>query len=89
MSVLTDLYFGNIQPSTKEVKPDSEYLRKQIMFCDIAEALHHKLNEQEQRMLDQMTDIFGELINLSCSESFVDGFKLGAEVMVEIYHKNE
>ncbi len=83
MTVLEDLYYGNIQPCDN--KQSGETRRKlsamtaaeeKLMEDILDNAIHSKVLET----FDKQT----ELIALCERDAFIDGFRLGVRLMIEI-----
>ena len=71
-TILQDLYYGNLNPSGKAFLPDSPYGR-----------LVNDLTETEEKLLPLLTS--ADIQSLSCEESFIDGVRLGARLILEIF----
>lgn len=83
MTLLEDLYYGNIQPC--EYKQSSEVRRKLSDMTDLAEILREampdvRLQSEIERAFNKQT----ELIALCERDAYLAGFKLGARMMIEI-----
>ncbi len=76
---------GNINPETKIVVAGSKYQKHQHLFCDTADELSKKLNEEENKMLETVINSLSEMSVISSEESFADGFKLGVKIMMEVF----
>lgn len=87
--ILSELYHGNIRPAEKEIVPDSDYRQKQLKLMDLAEALEQRLNDEEKKMLDEIMTAWGNLNYLSSEEYFIDGFRLGARIALEIFENDD
>ncbi len=87
--LIRELYHGNIQPNAKMIVNGSEYQKAQFMFSETIDKLEKSLNEQEKVLLEQLTDSFNTLNCIGSEENFVDGFKTGARIMLEIFEKDD
>ena len=84
MSILEELWRGNITPNERTIKPESEYQ-------DLARAA----NAEEKRLLEYLSidgrEIYdslcrkrSDLAGMSELDTFIVGFRLGAKVMLEV-----
>lgn len=85
MTMLEELFYGNINPCDKAVKKGSRYAKLQKRLCDNYDGLRKSLTEKDLPLLDAAEDAAAELSVLSQKESFADGFRLGARLMLEIF----
>lgn len=84
MTVLEDLYYGNIAPNERSVKRSGVYekLLKYIVQheCD----LNATLTEQQKEIFGKFKDCESELSGMNELEAFISGFKLAARIMIEV-----
>ena len=83
-SILEELFYGHIFPFERIVPQDPGYRPLNRKKSDIKQKLQAKLPAEDYQTLE-------ELLNLSCDSSemeayasFEYGFKLGAQVMLEV-----
>ena len=82
MTVLEDLFYGNIQPC--DVKQSAELRRKLSAMTEAEEKLMETISDDTQRT--EVLEMFNkqtELIALCERDAFIDGFRLGARLMIE------
>lgn len=82
MTVLEDLFYGNIQPC--DVKQSAELRRKLSAMTAAEEKLMETISDDTQRT--EVLEMFNkqtELIALCECDAFIDGFRLGARLMIE------
>lgn len=87
-SILSELYEGNIFPAEK-YSPRSEEYRKIHQrnyqhydnFIEILSKLEPPLDEQFIKIMDEQL----EVIPYEFSEMFIDGFRLGARIIIDIF----
>ena len=89
MKMISELYHGNIAPSTKSIVSGSDYQKYQHEFCDTIEELEKLLNENEKQLLEKLTDAWNQLNYIGGEESFTEGFKLGSRITLELFEKND
>lgn len=83
MTLLEDMYYGNIQPC--DYKQSTEVRRRLSDMTDLAEILREAmpddlLRSEIERAFEKQT----ELIALCERDAFIAGFKLGVRIMTEI-----
>ena len=82
MTVLEDLYYGNIQPC--DIQQSAEVRRKLSAMTATEEKLiaampNVELRAKVEKAFEQQT----ELIALCERDAFIDGFRLGVKLMIE------
>ena len=88
--ILEDLFYGNINPSDKCFDRQSTYAKFAKTIIDNDEKLMNFLKnlpntQEEQHLLSQMINAQGELAAFTEFERFIEGFRLGAGVMLETF----
>ena len=84
MSIIEDLWYGNIAPWEREIKRSSEYADVLERIVQIEADLHARLNDEEKELLERFVDCSNELCCISEREMFVQGFMLGAKLIIEV-----
>ena len=82
MTVIEDLYYGNIQPCDN--KQSAEVRRKLSAVTATEEKLIATIPDAASRA--EVLEMFNkqtELIALCERDAFIDGFRLGAKMMIE------
>lgn len=90
MKVLEDLYYGNINPYEKCFDCKSEYAKFAKIIIENEKKLMAFLNalpnaKEEQHLFSQMINAHAEITQFSEFERFVEGFRLGASIMLETF----
>ena len=75
MDTIKELYYGNINPYERDVKPDSE--------TDKLAKLVLRLYESEAETFGKLKDAWAELSCLNECDCFINGFKLGVRLTAE------
>ena len=84
MTILEDFYFGNINPS--EYKQSKDTKKKLSEMTRLLSELRSTLTtEQQKEKLEQMENCQLSLIALFEKDAFIEGFKLGVKMTIEIY----
>ena len=88
-SILEELFYGNICPSTDCRHRDKE--TKQLMgyIADHHDNLLSTLNDQQKEILEKFDDCYNELTDINEREIFLYAFKLGARIMLQILTDTE
>lgn len=86
MSILEELYHGNINPSEKFIKKSGEYGSLLEELTARMDEFIPALNEKEKQLYEKIEDIITELGYISEKDCFVEGFRLGAQIVWEILH---
>ena len=121
MSILEELYYGNIRPSLSRatlsrrvrydtactlrgsssphragrvgvpVKPQSVETRKALSeITEIEEALGEIFTNKEQKeKIAELSERYNKLITLTERDGILQGFRLGAKLMVELMSEND
>lgn len=83
MTLLEDLYYGNIQPC--EYEQSAEVRWKLSDMTDLAEILREAMPDDHLRSeIERAFDKQTELIALCERDAFIAGFKLGLKLMTAI-----
>ena len=82
MTVLEDLFYGNIQPCDN--KQSAEVRRKLSAMTAAEEKLMETISDDAHRTaVLEMFNKQTELIALCERDTFIDGFRLGVRLMIE------
>ena len=83
MNILAELFYGNIRPCDNPQSAETRQKQK-AMFAAIENL---KASMPDEKLKEQVDDAFNlqtELIALSDRDSFIDGFRLGICIGVEV-----
>lgn len=87
MSILQELFYGNVFSHNDTFDRNSEY-GKTIQLIDDKEAkLLALLNDTEKSLLIEFCDAQVTLNNITAEENFIQGFKMGALIMFEVFER--
>ena len=84
MSILKELYNGNITPSERFVVSGSNYSKLLSTISEKEDELFKKLSHDEKTLYESIAEKKLMLESISEEEIFIDGFRLGAQIMLEI-----
>lgn len=83
MDTIKELYYGNINPCVRDVKPDSENNKLAKLVLRRYAQLQQSLNESEAESFCKLKEAWAELSCLNECTCFVNGFKLGTRLTAE------
>ena len=81
---LQDIYYGNITPCQHSVKSESEYAKHSLELLEMCEFLEKKLSPDDKKLLNEITDLQGKLSETMVAESYVQGFRDCAELIIDV-----
>ena len=84
MTVLNELWYGNISPSTACRIPTKETKELMGYIATHHENLEATLDENQKDILQRFDDCWSELSEINEREIFTYAFRLGARVMLEV-----
>lgn len=87
MSIIYDLYFGNIAPCNLFAKKDSEYQQLSNETTKLEDSFLKTLNDNEKSLYGQIWECRGQQEGIIAEDLFPEGFRLGARLMLEILTK--
>ena len=90
MDIIEELYYGNLNPQSKCFDRRSEYGKFMKIISDNEEKLTAYLGaipnaKEEQQLFSQMMNAQGEVLCISESERFTEGFRIGARFMLDTF----
>ena len=91
MYVLHDLWRGNISPIERYIRPGSEYKKYSDKAVNEFEKLLSHLTEEDKQIFDNYNELGMKILSLSEEESFINGFRLGAKIILDVLgeHKGQ
>ena len=84
-NILEDLYYGNLSPSQRAVRPDSKTQKLMRKQSDLETKLNGSFTEEQRANFEQYLTITADLLDANCLDSFITGFRLGACFTHEIF----
>lgn len=84
MTLLQDLYYGNINPDAEPVGKDTQYARAQRDIVDRQQKLLDQLDDATRQLLEDYSSAQSTLNALTAEDKFIQGFHLGARMMLEV-----
>ena len=84
MSILEELYNGNVDPSNRYIRDGGEYQKANDALCEYLDELLTLLGDDQKSIYNKIEDSVLQLLSISEKDAFVDGFRLGAQIMWEV-----
>ena len=84
MSILEELYNGNIHPLEKYMEENGVYRQTQSELAEQMDAFCSTLSDVQKELLKKIEQTEAELQYLSEKSRFIEGFCLGARLQSEI-----
>ena len=84
-NILEDLYYGNLSPSQRAVRPGSKIKKLMQKQSDIESKLNESFTEEQREIFEQYLSVSADLLDANCLDSFITGFRLGARFTHEIF----
>ena len=84
-NILEDLYYGNLSPSQRAVRPGSRVQKLMQKQSDLESKLNESFTEEQRENFEQYLSVTADLLDANCLDSFITGFRLGARFMHEIF----
>lgn len=84
MSIIEDLWHGNIAPNERFFEKDSEYAAALHEVLQHSKDLRDRLNDEDAEILEKLTECTNEMCGIGERGAFVRGFTLGARIIMEV-----
>ena len=84
MLILEDLYLGDVRPSERNFKRNSQYAKALDDLVKAGDALTDTLTEEQKEMFEDYMTAQREVNVLTDCETFIYAFRLGAKIMIDV-----
>ena len=84
-NILEDLYYGNISPCQRTVRPDSRVKKQMQKKSELESKLNGSFTEEQRENFKQYLSVCADLLDANCLDSFITGFRLGARFTHETF----
>ena len=84
MYLLDNLWRGNISPSERFVRRNSEYSKISEKFCDEMEAFMATLSPEAKRQMESVEDLRISLSVIHDEDLFIYAFRMGAQMILDV-----
>ena len=83
LSILEELWYGNIYPSERPVKKGSEYAQALHKAADEKDSLLPSLSSELQKGIEKLLDVQMDVAVIAERDAFVMGFRLAVQILVD------
>lgn len=84
-TILTAIAEGNLRMGMERMEHNSELEDAMNRVCRLEEELSATLNDSEKELLEKLDDSQSEVNQSDSQQSFINGFRLGALVIMEVF----
>ena len=84
-NILEDLYYGNLSPSQRTVRPDSRVKKLMQIQSDLESKLTEPFTEEQRAIFEQYLSVSADLLDANSLDSIITGFRLGTRFAHEIF----
>ena len=84
MLILEDLYLGDVRPSERSFKRNSQYAKALDEVVRAGDALTDTLTEKQKELFEDYMAAQREIKVLTDCETFVYAFRLAAKIMIDV-----
>ena len=87
--MLRELYRWNLTPAEKSVVPGSDFHKQQQKLVELEKEIEAMLGGQEKERFHTYLAVQNSLLYSIGEERFIDGFRMGAKFILEIFEKDD
>ncbi len=88
MLILEELWNGNIAPAEGQYHPKREYKEAWGLVDAIEDQLKEQLSPENWKLFNNYLDAEGKARCLSEADIFIEGFRMGAKVLIDVFMNN-
>lgn len=89
MRILEEFWYGNINPNEQSFDKQSRFAKVLSLLTQNESKLLERLNEEEKEIFEKYQNCHHELTQLGECEAFIKGFRLGGQMMLEVYENTD
>lgn len=89
MSILEELWYGNVNPGELNMKKHSPYKELLALMIRHQDDLLSRLNDEEKQIFEKYADTASEMYSHTNCEVFIRGFTLGIKIMAEVFTNDD
>ena len=89
MLILEDLYLGDVRPSERSFKRNTQYAKALDELVNAGDALTDTLSEKQKEIFEDYMTAQREVNVITDCETFCLAFKLGAKIMLDVLTEGE
>ena len=84
-NIFEDLYYGNLSPCQRTVRPGSRVQKLAQKQSDLESKLNESFTDEQKAAFEQYLAVSADLLDANCLDSFITGIRLGARFTHEIF----
>ena len=84
MTILEDLWYGNVRPTERSIARGSKLDNLMNLLCQNEDDLMHGLTDKQKESFDKFKDCQSEITDYLETEAFTQGFTIAVKLMVEV-----
>ena len=84
MQILEDLYLGDVRPSDRSFKRNSQYAKALDEVVKAGDALTSGLSDEQKELFEDYMTAQREVNVLTDCETFIYSFRLAAKIMIDV-----
>ena len=84
MLILEDLYLGDVRPSERSFKRNTQYAKALDDLVKAGDKLTNTLTEKQKEMFEDYMTAQREVNVLTDCETFIYAFRLAAKIMIDV-----
>ena len=84
-NILEDLYYGNISPCHRAIRPGSRVKKLMQKQSDLEAKLNESFTEEQRASFERYLSVCADLLDANSLDSFITGFRLGARFAHETF----
>ena len=89
MSILEEIWFGNVHPGELNMKKHSPYKELLALMIRHQDDLLPRLNDEEKEIFEKYADAASEMYSHTNREVFITGFTMGVKIMAEVFMSDD
>ena len=89
MLILEDLYLGDVRPSERSFKRNSQYAKALDDLVKAGDALTDTLTEKQKETFEDYMTARREVNVLTDCETFIYAFRLAAKIMIDVLSEGQ
>ena len=84
MTILEDLWYGNVRPTEKSIVRGGKLDNLMKILCQNEDDLMSGLTDKQKEIFDKFKDCQSEITDFLETEAFTQGFAIAVKLMVEV-----
>ncbi len=85
MSIIEELYYGNISPAERDFVKNSKYDKAIRLLCSNEDLLRSSLKEEDLEHFTMFSEAEGIITDITGAECFKSGFRIGIKLMCDVF----